>query len=128
MNRLTKWIESLYAPEKTNFNQDVTLEEVMQALADPTVRKYWIQAIIEELRNINVRFDRMMDAKIAAKFEEDMYRRKGILFALNQILDSKHMIESEREDQERQNRIFAQYQGAAAPVTFDNRATNPARD
>lgn len=113
MNRLAKWISSLYEPEKTNI-QEGSLERIMLALNEPAVRRHWVESLIEELRNINVRFDRKMEDGIYNQFEEDMYRRRAIVFCLNQILDSKDALENQRLESERDNQTLrSPFEGVA---------------
>lgn len=102
MNRLWKWIESLYEPEKTNF-RDAALEDLIQALNSPAVRQHWISALVDELRAINVGVDRSLREGDFFQMPERAARRGAIVFCLNQILESQTALNTEILEKEERN-------------------------
>jgi len=94
---LVKWIESLYEPEKTNF-RDAGLEDLLLALEQPAIRKHWVNALVEELRAINVGVDRSLREGKIEDLKQTAARRTALVFCLNQILDSRTAIENEQYD------------------------------
>ena len=103
--RLKKWIESLYKPEETNF-RDAAKEDIFLALNEPAVRTHWVNALIEELRAINIGVDRALSDGKFDELPSKADRRRAIVFCLNQILDSKQAIETERFESERDNKTL----------------------
>jgi len=99
---LSKWIESLYVPEKTNF-KDAALPDLMEALENQAVRRHWMEALVEELRAINVGVDRAMREGKLEELPSKSDRRRTIVWTLNQILESKTAIENELYDQQHDN-------------------------
>lgn len=92
------------------------MDEINSALANETIRHYWIKSLEEEIWQLNVKIDRVMEAEQETEWKKLSMRRNAIIFVMNKILDAKHLIESELADQERQNRTFEKYQGAAAAL------------
>jgi len=118
--RLLKWIESLYAPEKTNF-KDAALEDILVALENQAVRKHWLDSLVEELRAINVGVDRSLREGRMEDLPSKADRRHAIIFCLNQILESQTAVDTERyeqtQDQERaQPRWFGRTDNPVGPV------------
>lgn len=100
---------------KSNFD-DGKIEEIHSALADQTVRHYWVKSLEEEIWQMNIKLDHLMEAEQDQEWKKLSMRRNAILFVLNKILDAKNIIESEREDQEHQNRLAEKLAQAAAPL------------
>lgn len=115
MRDFTTWLKERFRPSKSNFDDGV-IEEINEALGDQTIRHYWIKSLEDEIWQLNVKIDRVMEAEQDTEWKKLSMRRNAIIFVMNKILDAKHLIESERADQERQNRTFEKYQGAAAPL------------
>ena len=109
--KLTKWIESLYKPEKTNLT-DAALEDLQAAMNDQGVRAHWLSAMIEELRAINIGVDRALADNQFDQLPSKADRRRAILFCLNQILDSKQSLETERFERAHDNQRSA-FEGVA---------------
>jgi hypothetical protein len=124
--KLTNWIKSYLKPEAMQF-KELSLDDIMGALNDPWIRKYWINSMIEKVQVANMELDNLLTKEDRSRvWEAIAIERRTILRALTMILDARDILESEREAQESQNRTFEQYQGAAAPL--DNRANNRATD
>lgn len=96
--RLLKWIESLYAPEKTNF-KDAGLDDLMTALANESVRKRWMDKMMDELRAINIGIDKNLEDGTLGGIEARAIRRRTIILILNQILESSTEIETDLYEQ-----------------------------
>lgn len=114
---LTKWIESLYKPQQTNL-RDAAIEDINLALNEPAVRNHWIDAMVEELRAINIGVDRALADNNFEQLPSKAERRRAILFCLNQILDSKQSLDTERfeETHDNQNQR-SQFDGVAVQPT-----------
>ena len=102
---LRKWIESIYQPQKTNF-KDAALEDLMAALEIPAVRRHWMDALVEELRAINVGVDRAMREGNLEQLPSASDRRRTIVWVLNQILESKTAVETELYEQQHNNPVL----------------------
>lgn len=115
MRDFTAWLKERFRPSKSNF-EDGAIDEIHQALADQTIRHYWIKSLEEEIWQLNIKIDRVMEVEQDVEWKKLSMRRNAILFVMNKILDAKNLIESEKADQERQNRTMEKYQGAAAAL------------
>lgn len=122
--RLTKWVESLFRPEETNF-KDAAIEDVILALNDPVIRKHWLLSLIDEIRAINVGVDKALRENDMSDLPNKSVRRNTIVFCLNEILESKRFIEEEILDQQRQAEL-AERKNAKAP-TFQGITLEPFR-
>jgi len=118
MRNFWKWINEALNPMDTNL-KDGAMEDVMKALENPSVRRRYVESLITEIWEANIRLDRLMEDEKEAQWEKISMRRNSIVFCLNQILAAQDELESELAEQNRQNRILTSYQGAAAPL--DNR-------
>ena len=127
MKQFRAWIDGLLQPRKSNL-EDGTIDDIHQALSDQTVRHYWIKSLEDELWQLNIKIDRVMEDDQETEWKKLSMRRNAIIFVMNKILDARNLIESEREEQERQNRVFESYRGTASGLPLDNRANNLARD
>lgn len=103
---LRKWIESLYQPQVTNF-KDAALDDLMAALENQAVRRHWMDALIEELRAINVGVDRAMREGKLEELPSKSDRRRTIVWVMNQILESQTAIETEMYEQQHNNPLRA---------------------
>jgi len=112
---LSAWIKERLRPSKSNFD-DGAIDEINTALADQTIRHYWIKSLEDEIWQLNVKIDRVMEAEQENEWKKLSARRNAIIFVMNKILDARNLIESEKADQERQNRTMEKFQGAAAPL------------
>ena len=115
MRRFWKWIGEVLDPVDTNLREGA-LDDILKALENPSVRKRWIEDLLTEIWESNIRLDRLMEEEKDSEWKKISMRRNSIVFCLNQILTAKDTLESELAEQERQNRIFEQYQGAAAQL------------
>ena len=106
MMSLVKWIEGLYVPQKTNF-KDAALEDLMTALENSAVRRHWMDALVEELRAINVGVDRAMREGKMEELPSKSDRRRTIVWVMNQILESKTAVETELYEQQHNNPLRA---------------------
>lgn len=118
MKRFHKWIDSFLNPEQTNL-RDGALEDIIQALDNPSIRRKWVQGLMTEIWESNIKLDRLMEAEKDDEWKKISMRRNSIVFCLNQILSTRDMLESELIEQDRQNKIFESYKGVSAPL--DNR-------
>ena len=118
MRNFFKWINEALDPVDTNL-KDGAMEDVLKALENPSVRRRYIESLITEIWEMNVRLDRLMEEEQDKEWKKISMRRNSIVFCLNQILTVQDQLESELAEQDRQNRILSSYQGAAA--TLDNR-------
>lgn len=116
--KLKAWIESLYKPEETNLQ--FSSEDLLGMLNDAQVRRHWLNALVDELRAINVTADRVLDeGKSVEEFKSKSIRRRAIIFCLNQILDSKQSLDNEQFEDRKRDNLKIDFQ--AAPL--DERRT-----
>lgn len=129
MKSFKVWLLKILSPEESQLKSDISLEMVMEALNDPTVRKYWIESMISKIRDANMELDNLLAKEDRQRsWETFAIERRTLLRCITMILDARDMLDSERDAQERQNRTFTQYQGAAATLPLDNRPNNHASD
>jgi len=118
MRNFWKWINEALDPALTNL-KDGAMDDVVKALENPSVRRRYVESLITEIWEDNIRLDRLMESEKDAEWKKISMRRNAIVFCLNQILAAQDQLESELGEQNRQNRIFGTFQGAAAAL--DNR-------
>lgn len=129
VNNFKRLLSKILNPKESQFNSEISLEQVMEALNDPTVRKYWVESMIEKIRDANMELDNLLAKEDRQRsWETFAIERRTLLRCITMILDSRDMLDSERDAQERQNRYLTQYQGAAAALPLDNRPNNRASD
>lgn len=123
------WLTRALNPEQAQFRSEVSLELVMESLTDATVRKVWIESIIEKIRVANMELDHLLSKEDRQRsWETIAIERRTLLRCITMILDARDYLNSERDAQDRQNRYFESYQGAAADLPLDNRPNNRASD
>lgn len=123
------WLSKILKPEEAQFKSDISLEQVMEALNDPTIRKLWIQSMMDKVQAMNIELDNLLSNEDRQRtWETFAIERRTLLRSITMILDARDVLESERDAQERQNRTFEAYRGMAAALPLDNRANNLARD
>jgi len=126
--RLRKWIESLYEPTVTNF-KDAALDDLTAALENGAVRKHWLNALVDELRAINVAVDKGLDANKLDDMRYRAERRRAIIFCLNQILESQTAVDTELYEQHNNPKESSgpSWFGRTVPLDerVDNLATGP---
>lgn len=129
MRNFKAWIAKILSPEQAQLKSDISLEQVMEALNDATVRRLWIQAMLDKVQMMNLELDNLLSKEDRQRtWEMFAIERRTLLRSITMILDARDHLESERDAQERQNRVFESYKGAAATLPLDNRANNLARD
>lgn len=129
MRTFKTWLSSILSSKNAQLKSDISLEQVMEALNDATVRKIWIQSILDKIQTMNMELDNLLAKEDRQRsWETFAIERRTLLRCITMILDARDMLESERDAQERQNRTFTQYQGAAASLPLDNRPNNRASD
>ncbi len=57
MKRIPRWLMSIFSP---NDLQNLDVHEILDALADSSVRKEWIVETFEELKRINLEVDKRL--------------------------------------------------------------------
>src|SRR5258708_5979310 len=119
MRKFTSWLKEVLEPQKSNFD-DGKIEEIHTALSDQSVRTVWIHSLEEEIWQLNIKLDHLMESEEEREWKKLSMRRNAILFVMNKILEAKQLLESEREDQEHQNRR-AERIADAATVPLDLR-------
>jgi hypothetical protein len=92
---LKKWLESMIHPSKSNL-ADGTAETIMIALNEPGVRRRWVESLIEELWQLNIKIDRLMEQEAEKEWPKISQRRNAIVYCLQLILDSKSALDYER--------------------------------
>lgn len=129
MRTFKEWLLKALDPKETQLQTQVSLEQLMEALNDPTVRQYWVQSMMDKIQAMNIEVDNLLAKEDRQRtWETFAIERRTLLRSLSMILDARDVLESERDAQERQNRTFVKYQGAAADLPLDNRPNNRASD
>jgi hypothetical protein len=87
-------LSTLFEPSEF---QNLNLDELMGALLDSDVRKHWMQAVLEEIKEANMRTHvALMNGNLNEKFVQESARLQGIDWVLRQILNSKNSVAMER--------------------------------
>lgn len=129
MRNFKVWLGKILNPQEAQLKSDISLEQVMEALNDPTVRKIWIESVLAKVQTMNIELDNLLAKEDRQRvWETFAIERRTLLRSITMILDARDMLESERDAQDRQNRTFEAYKGTAAALPLDNRPNNLARD
>lgn len=129
MRNFKVWLGKILNPQEAQLKSDISLEQVMEALNDPTVRKIWIESVLVKVQAMNIELDNLLAKEDRQRvWETFAIERRTLLRSITMILDARDMLESERDAQDRQNRTFEAYKGTAASLPLDNRPNNLARD
>lgn len=90
--RPIKFIADLFKAEEI---QDISIDAVVMALNDASVRAHWIREMLLEIKNINVSIDADLLQKKEQDIKEKSARRRAIQYAFDQVLLSKRAVESQ---------------------------------
>lgn len=114
---MLKFIKNIFSPETI---QGIDPELIQKALQNHEVQTVWFNAMIQKLQDANIAVDGFLDKGDKDRlWETVVIERRTILRCLNMIVEAQQRLENERFEQAAQDRLFAQYQGASAPL--DNR-------
>lgn len=92
--KLIAHLSNLWHPAEM---QDLNIQEVLAGLADPSVRKHWLYALMDEIKNINKRTHKaLLEGKLEEKFVQESVRLQGIEYVLRQVLQSKNSVELDK--------------------------------
>jgi hypothetical protein len=110
------WLKNIFSPIQTQY-QEGELEDIKRALEIPSVRELWMVSMVSKIKDSNIAIDSLLDKQDKDRLWETVaIERRTILRCLQMILDARDTLESEKEAQERQNRVMESYRGAAAPL------------
>ena len=99
-----KWLRDVFHPEKMQY-QEMALDDVRAALQDQTVQTLWLNEIILKIQQMNMEVDNLLAKEDRQRIWETFaIERRTLLRCVQMILDARDILNSEREDQERQNR------------------------
>lgn len=119
---MKNWLKKILHPNETQFKAEISLDEIMVAFDSPTIRRYWMEAMITKIQAMNMELDNLLAKSDKDRIWETIaIERRTILRCITMILDAKNTIESEQEAQERQNRLFTLYEGSAASLPLEKR-------
>ena len=94
MKTMIKWFTTLFDPSIFN---NLNMDELMAAMQDGDVRAHWIRAVLDEIKDGNMRTHAaLMNGELTKKFGQESARLQGIDWVLRQILNSKTSIAMER--------------------------------
>ena len=119
---MMNWLKKILHPNEMQFMADISLDDVTVALDNPSIRRVWLNLLISKIQDMNMELDNLLAKPDKDRVWETLaIERRTILRCITMILDAKNSLESEQETQERQNRIFKLYEGAAAPLPLEKR-------
>ncbi len=99
-----KWLKGVLSPSEMQY-REVSIEDIHAALKDQAVQTLWLREMILKIQQMNMEIDNLLSKGDKERIWETFaIERRTLLASLRMILDAKDMLESEREDQERQNR------------------------
>lgn len=103
--------------------KDVSLDEIREALQNHTVQTLWLNDIISKIQQANIEVDNLLAKEDKQRIWETFaIERRTLIACLRMILDARDVIESEREEQESQNRRAERIaQATAAPLDLRQR-------
>lgn len=88
------WLSTLFEPGEF---QNLHIDELLAALVDTGVRNHWMRAVLEEIKELNMRtHTALMNGNLTDRFVQESARLQGIDWTLRQILNSKNSVEMER--------------------------------
>jgi hypothetical protein len=92
--RFYAWLSSIFEPSEFN---NLNLDELMGCLLDSDVRKHWLNAVLEEIKDANMRTHvALINGNLTDKFVQESARLQGIDWVLRQILNSKNSVSMAR--------------------------------
>lgn len=94
------------------------MEDVHAALQDQAVQTLWLQDIVLRIQQMNLELDHLLGKPDKDRIWETFaIERRTLLRCVQMILDARDVLNSEREDQERQNQRRERInQAMAAPL------------
>lgn len=113
---MMSWLGKLFEPEQMQY-KDYSLEEIQAALQNHEVQKRWLDSILTKIQQMNMEVDNLLAKEDKARvWETFAIERRTLLACLRMITDAKDSIETDRFEQEAQNKLFTRYQGASAAL------------
>ena len=113
MKKLWDWF---YEPKEMQFREG-DLTDFQSALQNHEVQARWFDAMISRIREINIEIDKLLAKEDRQRvWETFAIERRTLLAVLRMILDARDTLNSERFEQDAQNRLFERYRGAAAKI------------
>jgi hypothetical protein len=92
--RLPAWLSQLFEPSAFN---DLNINELLASLTDTSVRNHWMKAVLEEVKEINLRTHvALMNGDLGERFIQESARLQGIDWVLRQILNSQNSVAMEK--------------------------------
>jgi hypothetical protein len=93
--RLLTWLLSYLEPSEL---QNLNLDELAGAMTDLRVRKRWLWAVLEEIKECNRRVHvAMMNGNLEPNFVKESARLQGIDWTLRQILIAKNSVSMDKD-------------------------------
>ncbi len=92
--KLPFWFKSMFEAESF---QNLRTDDLLIALADSNIRRHWLETVLDEVRDINLRtHTAVLNGELSKRFEQESGRLQGLDWALRQILNSKTSVELDR--------------------------------
>jgi hypothetical protein len=112
-----KWLQDIFKPSEMQY-REASLEDVHAALQDQAVRTLWLMEIVLKIQQMNMELDNLLAKPDKERIWETFaIERRTLLRCVQMILDARDVLNSEREDQELQNRRAERIaQSTAAPL------------
>lgn len=122
MRSFNRWLKEILHPNEMQY-KDVSLDEIREALQNHTVQTLWLNDIISKIQQANIEVDNLLAKEDKQRIWETFaIERRTLIACLRMILDARDVIESEREEQESQNRRAERIaQATAAPLDLRQR-------
>lgn len=94
--KIPAFISTLFKVAEFN---DLDLNDVLLSLNDPMIRKHWLWAMAEEIKQIHQRVHvYLIHGKLEEKFIVESAKLQGIEWALRQVIASKTSIGLDRQN------------------------------
>src|SRR4051812_37560211 len=92
--RFFPWLSSIFNPE---YFQDLHVDSLGAALNDSGVRRHWLSSVLDEIKETNLRVHAALtNGNLTDQFVRESAKLQGIVWVLQQILNSKTSVDIER--------------------------------
>lgn len=89
MKKIRKWISDLF---EAGDYQDISLDYIVDAFNDPSVRSAWLQMVVDEIRAINMEVDRRLLNGLETGLIDLCAKRRTYQDILNFVVSAKKTV------------------------------------
>ena len=91
MKKIPRFLKNFFSPKELH---GIDFQEVLDAMADPSIRKMWLFGAFEEMKRLNLEVDRRLLTGNTLNITDLAARRKAYQDVLEGILTAKRQVRS----------------------------------